>query len=290
MFFLIINMVGGYNILHASPSSESFNAQDDPISSRLNLTITQQNNDVVIVDALVRAKIDDRFTGLKGLSVKFYALDEDGEVDLGNAVTNSDGIARITVERDKIWIDTAYYFTIGAMFEGNDEFSDSDDELELKRAEMIIMGDEETDDENNISRKVSIRFSSNGEPVEEADAMVYVNAMLRPLMVGEMTTDENGEADVEFPTDLRGDADGNVSFYAFVEDYDDFGNVKATIVKPWGSPVVEIESKIANSLTSPDPPLWLLLTFLGLLVVIWGHYIEVIFQLFKLKKMARSGA
>lgn len=259
--------------------------QNEPISSRMNLTVTQVNGNDYEISALVRARIDDRFTGLSGLEVTFFTYNEDEEKPLGTAVTNNKGIALIKVEDDQILSDTLDMVGFRASFDGNSEYDGSDDELEIIKAEMNINANEETDESGTKSRSVEVILTSQGNPIEEEYIYLYVKSMIRPLLIGEEETDEDGSVTFEFPTDLPGNMDGTIDFYAFIEDNADFGNVKTSLNKDWGIPRIEASPKVERSLSSPNPPLWLLISFIGLLVVIWGHYIEVVIRLFKLKKI-----
>jgi 5-hydroxyisourate hydrolase-like protein (transthyretin family) len=258
--------------------------QDEPISSRMSLTVTQLNGDSYEISALVRASINNRYVGLEGLQVSFYTYNEDENNDLEIAITNNKGIATIIVEDNKVLADTSNLVGFGVIFDGNDEFESSDDELEILKASMNIETNEEVDDEEVKTRTVEVTCTANGDPIEEATVYLYVKSMIRPLLIGEEETDEDGMVSFEFPTDLPGNSDGTIDFYSFIEDDADFGNVKGTVNKDWGTPRIENNTKVVRSLSSPNPPLWLLITFIGLLVIIWGHYIEVIIRLFKLKK------
>ena len=71
-----------------------------------------------------------------------------------------------------------------------------------------------------------------------------------------------------------------------LEEHESFGTVEANLEQAWGTPVALASTKLPRGLWSPSPPLWLLLTFITLLVIIWGHYLEVIYKLFKLRKKA----
>jgi 5-hydroxyisourate hydrolase-like protein (transthyretin family) len=262
-------------------------AQDKPIKSRMSLTVTQLDGGKYLLESLVRAKIVDRYEGLQGLEVDFSTYNDDEDAELGSAVTNADGIASFTAEGDNLLVDSTGLVIFNAYFDGNDQYSGSDTDAEIILAEMKIETSEEKDDDNNISRRIEVMLTSQGEPVEEATIFLYKKGMINPLVLGEEETDEDGKVSFEFPDNLPGDENGNLNLFCKVEDNFDHGNMKYNFSESWGAPVNLDQPKVERSLTSPSPPLWLLLTFLGLLVFIWGHYIEVVIKLIKLKKMAK---
>ena len=73
---------------------------------------------------------------------------------------------------------------------------------------------------------------------------VYVKKSfgLLPIEGDNLTTDENGEATVNFPADLPGDASGNVTVIAKVEDNDELGNLETAKSVKWGSPVSNMQT------------------------------------------------
>ena len=260
-------------------------AQDEEekevLKSRMSLSAVQGDEGMITLRGLVRAKIDGRYTGLPELEVSFLSLNDTLEKPLGSATTNEKGIASLTLARSELLTDTAGIFLLSAVFDGNDEFRGSDDEIGITGARIEASGVEE-----DSVRTLYFTLSSGGEPVPETDVFVYVKSLFNPLKIGEATTDEDGKGEVEFPTDLPGDADGNLRILVRLEEHESFGTVEANLEQAWGTPVALASTKLPRGLWSPSPPLWLLLTFITLLVIIWGHYLEVIYKLFKLRKKA----
>lgn len=260
-------------------------AQDEEekevLKSRMSLSAVQGDEGMITLKGLVRAKIDGRYTGLPDLEVSFLSLNDTLEKPLGSATTNEKGIASLTLAKAELLSDTTGTFTLGASFDGNDEFRGSDDEIAITGARIDASGLEE-----DSVRTVRFTLSSGGEPVTETDVFVYVKSLFNPLKIGEATTDEDGLGEVEFPADLPGDAEGNLRILVRLEEHESFGTVEANVQQAWGTPVAPASTKLPRALWSPSPPLWLLLTFITLLVIIWGHYLEVIYKLFKLRKKA----
>ena len=67
---------------------------------------------------------------------------------------------------------------------------------------------------------VNAIVNENGEdkPVPDEIVMIYVPRMFSLLLINELTLDENGTASFEFPSDLPGDKDGNLTIIAKFEE------------------------------------------------------------------------
>lgn len=254
--------------------------EPEQISSRMSLSAVQRGEDMAELKALARAKIDGRFTGLPGLEVAFFSLSDTLEKELGKATTDEDGIASLSISKSELYADTAGAFMLAARFDGNDEYSDSDDEITITAATIGLEAQEE-----DSTRMLVATLESRGLPIAEADVYFYVKGTFRPLKIGEATTDEDGMASVEFPAGLPGNPDGSIDMFVRLEEDDTYGTVESGVSEPWGIPAKESAS-VTRGLSSPNPPLWLLLTFVALLLIIWGHYLEVIYKLFRLRKKA----
>lgn len=130
-----------------------------------------------------------------------------------------------------------------------------------------------------------VDLSSGAElPVPETAVGIYVARMFNPLKVGEGTTDENGEAVIEVQKGLPGDAKGNLTLFAKLDESEDFGKLEASVVQPWGKAVSDKIEDQPRALWSSSPPIWMLATFIILMSIVWGHYVVIIVQLFRLRK------
>ncbi|MCB9299994.1 MAG: hypothetical protein H6566_05045 [Lewinellaceae bacterium] len=251
----------------------------EQVRSRASLSCVQKNDGVLDLKALIRAKIDDRYTGLPGLEVEFFTTTDTSETSLGKATTDEKGIATFTTNAKEMPRDTGNRMAFYASFEGNEEYSGSDADITLKPASFALEALEE-----DSSYSIQLTLMSGDEPVAEEDVSLFVKRLFFPLKVGEGSTDEDGMATIDFPTDLPGDAEGNLNIFARLEDSDDYGTVEASVTKAWGIPVSDRLEDQPRALWSPNPPLWMLLTFLVLMVTVWGHYIVIVYKLFQVKK------
>jgi hypothetical protein len=121
-------------------------------------------------------------------------------------------------------------------------------------------------------------------PVKETVVGIFVQRSFNPLKIGEGTTDENGEASIEIPKNLPGDPKGNITLIAKLDENEVYGNLEASVTQQWGVPVSNVSQELPRALWSSHPPLWMMITFIVLMCTVWGHYLVIGVQLFRLRK------
>jgi hypothetical protein len=159
-----------------------------------------------------------------------------------------------------------------------------EEELFIKRARLEITPMKQ-DSLLNVSVKLVEIGTGNETPVPQTAIGIFVKRMFLPLKVGEGTTDDNGEATIEFPNNLPGDDQGRLTVLAKLDESELYGNLEASVVVPgWGIPVSNKIEDQPRALWSSHPPLWMLITFIVLMLAVWGHYIVIVYELFRLRK------
>jgi len=118
---------------------------------------------------------------------------------------------------------------------------------------------------------------------------VYRSFGLLPIEGDNLTTDENGEATVDFPNDIPGDKSGNVTVIARVEDNDELGNFETKKNIQWGIPVNQQQTAQPRALWSSgnNAPWPLVITVTSMVVIVWGIIFYIIFQLVAIKRAGR---
>ncbi len=92
--------------------------------------------------------------------------------------------------------------------------------------------------------------------------------------LGKIITDRNGMALLNYKADgITAGAEGKLHFKASFA-----GNKSAEAAEE------ELIQEMPRALWSPNPPLWMLITFIILVTVVWGHYIVIVYELFRLRK------
>jgi hypothetical protein len=159
----------------------------------------------------------------------------------------------------------------------------ADGEVTVKKAQLQI-----TPVKEDSLLTVKVKFIAPvGAPDSSAKDLtvgIFVKRSFNPLKIGEGTTDENGEVTVEIPANLPGDGKGNITLLAKIDENETFGNLEASVTQQWGKPVSDKLQEQPRALWSIHPPLWMLITFIALMVIVWGHFIVIVYELFRLRK------
>lgn len=253
------------------------------ISPSLEFFSVQKGNNTIDLKTALKAKIKGTFYQLPKLKITFYQIMGDAEKELGFLITDKNGKAVFTVNADSVKTDNEGKLHFKAVYAGNKQIDPAEEEVNIKRARLEITPVKE-DSLLNVQVKLIDLGNGTEKPVPETVLGVFVNRMFNPLKVGEGTTDENGEAAVEIPVNLPGDAKGNITLMAKLEENETYGNLEASVIQKWGVPVSDKLEDQPRALWSSHPPLWMLITFILLMVVVWGHYIVIVYEMLRLRK------
>ena len=253
------------------------------ISPSLDLVSIQKSDNTIDLKATLKAKINGTFVKLYGMKVVFGAGSDSTSKELGKLITDRNGIAILNYKTDELTSNAEGAYHFKANFEGNKSAEATEAEVTVKKAKLIITPVKE---DSVLSVKAILLDLSSGEekPIPETDLAIFVKRSFNPLKLGEGKTDANGEVSVEIPTGLPGDSKGNITLLARLDDNETFGNLEASVVQQWGTAVSNEIKELPRALWSPHPPLWMLITFIILMVAVWGHYIVIVYELFRLRK------
>ena len=106
-----------------------------------------------------------------------------------------------------------------------------------------------------------------------------------PFGVKGSVTDENGLIEAPIPVDLPGGKEGKALAYAKLSDVDTFGEVVSeTEVNVKSVEIINLKDQRSLWTVRVMSPWWLIFTYFGILIGVWGTLGYVVFQLFKLKK------
>ncbi len=258
-------------------------AVDELISPSMDFSVVQNGNNSVSLESVLRARVKGTLKKLALLKVTFYSLNDDEEKELGFGITDSEGRALFNAREGTFAMDTEGNISFKAVFAGNKAMEGTEEELTFKRAKIEIIPVKE-DSLLTLNVKISDLSSEKPMPIPEVIIGIYVKRHFKNLKIGEIETDENGEGSIEFPNNLPGDQEGNLVIISKLDDDDTYGMVESSISEQWGIPLSAQISKTPRTLWSPDPPLWMIVTFIVLMVTVWGHYLVIIYELFRLRK------
>ncbi|MBL7733256.1 MAG: hypothetical protein JNM88_18965 [Chitinophagaceae bacterium] len=253
------------------------------ISPSISFITIQKSDNTIALKASLKAKINGSLQKLHSLKVHFYIVSDSAEQEIGavNADRNGEAIFNLKTEGLAAGSDDRYHFKTAVL--ANKSMEAAEEEVYIRKARLSLNPVKE---DSLLTAQVKLVYDSAGTevPVKEATIGIYVKRLFLPLKIGEGTTDENGEAAVEIPYNLPGDAKGNITLLARLDENETFGNLEAASMQPWGKAVSNKVEEQPRALWSSHPPMWMLITFLVLMGVVWGHYIVIVYQLFRLRK------
>ena len=250
---------------------------------RITLSSTQISGDSIILKTEVKTKRNGVIQALDFEKIKFFDRNDSLLKPLGEALTDDKGAASLTIGTGHLVTGDNGLWTFGTSFEGDEEFSGGEEEISVLKAGIDFSG-EIRDTIYSIKIKL-FSPTHNNQPITDAEVGFYVKRFFSNLKIGEGTTDANGEVVIECPHDLHGDEQGNIILIGKVEDLEEYGSVAGFIIKPWGIPQSKSDEKMTRALWSHSPPLWMVITFSFLMSLVWGHYMVIIYKLFRLRKM-----
>ncbi len=254
------------------------------ISPGVDLIAIQKADGSVDLRAAVKAKIDGKVRKMHSLKIHYYLVNDSAETELGAINADLNGYGVFNVKPEQVIDNKEGILNFKAKVNANKNMEEGVGEVSVKRAKLIATPIEE---EGVYSVQVKLVDLSTGTEtaVSEAAIGLYVKRMFNPLKVGEGTTDENGEAIIEFPGKLPGDAKGNLNIVARLDEDENFGFLEASFTgEKWGIPISDKLEDQPRALWSAHPPLWMLITFIVLMLAVWGHYIVIVYELFRLRK------
>ncbi|MEQ9414246.1 MAG: hypothetical protein RIF39_10470, partial [Cyclobacteriaceae bacterium] len=173
-----------------------------------------------------------------------------------------------------------------ASIASSDTTDATDETLMLSHARITITGN----DEQILTSIVERKTEDGWEPVPDVEIKFYIKRYFGRLPIGDdfYSTDENGEAELEYEGAIPGDDVGNIQLGCWMEDNDEFGTISAVTSQNWGTPFVDDNSEFNKRTlwsTRDKTPYWLLI-FPNLIILgVWGVIGYLVLQIIKIKKL-----
>ena len=252
------------------------------ISPSLDFIVVQKSDNTIDLKATVKAKIKGTFLNLRLLKITFLQVSDTTEKNLGFIITDERGKATLNVKNEALIMAKDGSLNFKASFAGNKQMETADGEVTVKKAQLQF-----TPVKEDSLLTVKVKFVAPGAADSAGKDLtigIFVNRSFNPLKIGEGTTDENGEVTVEIPANLPGDDKGNITLLAKIDENENYGNLEASVTQQWGIPVSDKQVDQPRALWSVHPPIWMLVTFIALMVIVWGHFLVIVYELFRLRK------
>ena len=258
-----------------------------PMVTRLSLSCTQMPNHQLVVQVKMRAKPEKQYIALANAAVAIYQLTDSTEVLIGEGTTNAKGLMEIKINaKDQISINADGFYSLMATYEGDENHKSSDGDILFKPA-ILEMEAAIQDSINTVTIKI-YEDSEDATPVEGVEVVIQVPRMFSNLPIASEYTDEEGMVSFKFPDDLPGGENGELLIIAKALDTDEHASLQGQVQNNWGIPVSTIQSKHTRALWTPDAPIWMVWTFGLLMILVWGHFMVIIYKLVLIKKEGKT--
>ena len=225
--------------------------------------------------------------GVKNAEVLLTSALNDSTINLALIETDTVGEVQLYLAQDFILpMDEDGKTIIEASYDGNEKYRPASSDIEISDIDLEFSF--EVEDSVRYLNIIANRIDQEGTkiPIEELDISIGVQRLYSILPLDDVETDENGIGVLEIPDDLPGDAEGNLTFVANIEDHDDFGTVTKSASNTWGLPVSYELEPLPRQLFSDEAPLWMIASVFIILLGAWYHFFLSISKLIKLKKAA----
>tara|TARA_R110001583_G_scaffold11264_5_gene51251 strand:- start:622 stop:1482 length:861 start_codon:yes stop_codon:yes gene_type:complete len=265
--------------------TSSFAQKEKKDKVRLKAYYVKIMNSEVYFDLQASARVDGENVDVSKVELVIFNIVDDEQLELGKVTTNAVGKARFTLkDLSSIKPDSTNTYNIEISFGGNESFKGASKSISFKNADIKA----------TVISKDSINYvtatlldTASESPITEESLKVQVKRLFRSLPIGENFnyTDENGTILVPIEEGIPG-VDGILTFEVVLSDNDDYGTVKAIVKAPVGIPIVEETTFNDRTMWSPrnKTPLFLLIFPNLLILSIWGLFIYLIINLFKISK------
>ena len=253
------------------------------LSPSLEFVGVQKGDSSIDLRATLRTKFKGGPLLLSYMKITFLQVSDSAEEEIGKVITDKRGKALLNVKPDAIRMAADGSVHFKAVFAGNKSMEPAEEEVTFKRARIEVTP-VKADSLYTVNIRIVALGGAEPTPVDSVTAGVYVHRLFNPLKLGEGTTDEAGETQVEIPAKLPGDAKGNLGIIARLDENETYGYLETAVPAPWGVAVSDANKELPRALWSAHPPIWMLVTFIVLMVTVWGHYIVITYQMIRLRK------
>jgi hypothetical protein len=265
-------------------------AQEEAVSTSLEFSTVKISKEDRQLKAILTADDGSNLPEGSGLVIKFFAINAEEEMLLGEEAVNSDGKAVFLVNSTaEVKPDGSGYLNFIARFEGNELYGESEASLQVMDAWLEIVFFEE--DSARFIQYSGFITNPDGSigPMADQDVYLYTPRMFSLMKFEDGWLESEGTAVIEFPGTLIGDTLGNIEILVRLEEHPDFGDVQASSTINWAIPKhSERAEGPSRELWTPIAPLWMIVTLIILLAGVWIHYFYAVFQLYMIKRASRK--
>ncbi|WP_457618291.1 hypothetical protein [Lutibacter sp.] len=220
--------------------------------------------------------------------IKFFNTLNNNKILLGSAKTSKKGIAKLTIpENYKYLIDENGYINLKAQFEETTALAEQIAEINVKDLYLNFNLTEIDSVKTALITAYTIDNFGNKIATEDTEINFFVKGMLSKMPIHEEGLISDGKYEFEFPTDIPGDINGDLTVYAMILDNDEYWNITKSTTVNWGVASKQIKHE-TNKLWTEAAPIWMYILLTIMLVGVWTNYLYTIIHLFRIKKESYS--
>ncbi|HZX59325.1 MAG TPA: hypothetical protein VFE54_11390, partial [Mucilaginibacter sp.] len=239
-----------------------------------------------------KSKITGRFQPVGGITVKLFLNKDSAGTFIGKVVTSEKGEAHtfIPPSLQKEWAGSKSH-TFLATFDGDKVYESAKADLTVGKAKILI----DTVAGRSVVATVLEMKDTAWTPVKGVDVVLAVERLGGDLNINEtatFATDSTGKASGDFKRDtIPGDAKGNITLVAKVLDNAQYGNLSIEKTVPWGAKFVPVNKFNERTLfaTRAKAPIWLIFVANGIILAVWITLVLLVINIFKIRKLGKSG-
>lgn len=259
----------------------------ETISPSLQFQYFKNSDNQRILKATLTYTVKRKDFPIVGQEVAFYTGSKKDV--LAKINTDEKGIASLTIvpdyqiptEKDGTWI-------FSSEFAGKDSIEAvSSDELSVKDLH-IEMSLELVDSVKTVLLKAYTVENGKNIPAAGEAINIFVQRSFSLLPVTDGTFGEDGTVAIEFPSDIPGDKDGNITVVAKIDEHPTFGYLEKRATSQWGVPSRYQEPTTHRALWTKGAPTWMIVALTIMLLGVWGHYAYAIICLIRIKKDSKE--
>lgn len=259
-----------------------FCQENEKISPYLNLRFLRNTDDSCSLTAVLTYSKNRIEMPLAGMDIHVFT---GSNRILRDLKTDPKGIAVVKLGSSDLVSDKSGMWPFSASFSGNDSIDAVSSEILVRNASLSMLLDE-ADSTKTINLHAEKSEAGKMVPAAGEVMTVYVTRMFSLLPVGEVTFDDAGNGTINFPADLPGDKEGNVTIIAKFEDHPEFGNIEKITNVKWGIPPAISAHQSRRALWTKTAPRWMIYSLSVLLTGVWGHYMFAFVSLIRIKRSA----
>ena len=230
------------------------------------------------------------------INIGFYT-DADYEKPFKKLPTDEMGMTtlQLTVADAAKFKDSTGHYHFYSRIEKNPKYKSQEADVSAMDAAIAVNFKQESDTEKIVQANLNIYDEKTGKMIPGAKMPLkcFVKRSLCSLPVGEDLhyTDSTGNVSIAFPNDIPGDAAGVITIIVKLDEDDNYGSVIFEKNIAWGQHLVASENPIGKRslIGARNNAPWLMVIGVnGILFIIWGYLLYVVYSLFKIKKLSKA--